>query len=209
MKLKKTIYLRRKEATLKNVTSAFIVCLILLSSLLSAKNTNLEYFSDGTENPLEKTDKVIIEDNNNTVSEPVNTQARIYLTNGALIYDSLKISNVIICKVTISKRKEKIAKKENSIKKQDRKKLIKTSANLVYYNSLKDENKIQSIENTKMALFVQSHTLQYSKNTNNDSFSWAKYVSIKQRNKIHYNSPHISNLHFEGTLSVRPPTFFL
>lgn len=207
MKLKKTICLR-KVATLKNVTSLSIVYLILLSSLLSAKNTNLEYISDGTENPLETTDKIIIEDNNNTVSEPVNTLARIYATDGAFIYDSLKISNAIICKVAISKKEKKIAKKENSIKRQEYKKLLKTSTLVAYYNSLNDENKIQSLKKTRTALFFQSQTPQCSKNTNDDSFSWAKYVCTKQGNKIHYDSPHISNLHFEGRLSVRPPTIF-
>ncbi len=186
-----------------------MVCFIMISSFLQAKINNHEISLNNEINSTASSDSLIIKKENVHKTNVFINEAKIYVANGAFIYDSLKVTNAIIYKIDISKKEKKIAKKENPIKKQINKKLIKTSSHLFCYNSLNNENKFQSLNNSKTTLFFQSQTPQYSKSIiNNNAFSWAKYVCIKQGNIIHYNSPHVFNVHFKGRLSVRPPTYF-
>ena len=86
-----------------------MVCFIMISSFLQAKINNHEISLNNEINSTASSDSLIIKKENVHKTNVFINEAKIYVANGAFIYDSLKVTNAIIYKIDISKKEKKIA----------------------------------------------------------------------------------------------------
>lgn len=153
---------------------------------------------------LKKTEKVEVTENSSE-----SQKVEVFISEGAVIYNSDALSNVTIVEL------EKVKKVTQKIKKQVSKKAIATkpkhksqnqlSAD-VYHTSQQSTEKYS--QNLKDRLVVSTYRIQTSAKTITSSATLiTNLLYLSENQEVIYTNPSFKTHYFSGKHSVRPPTF--